>query len=67
MTNEAITATMQFLASTESDAVSSDISIACGQALRTTREQKLCCNLQQGILEAGFDVDPRQLLMAETE
>eukprot|EP00973_Karenia_brevis_P029878 4120017-Karenia_brevis.AAC.1 len=58
---------MQYLASTESDAVSPDISNASGQALRTTREQKICCNLQQGMVEAGLNVYPRQLLMAETE
>eukprot|EP00973_Karenia_brevis_P024968 3441518-Karenia_brevis.AAC.1 len=40
-TNEALTATMQYLASTRSDGVSSDIRNACGQALKTTREQKL--------------------------
>eukprot|EP00973_Karenia_brevis_P079326 11007896-Karenia_brevis.AAC.1 len=58
---------MHFLASTESDAVSSDISNAFGQALKMTRENKLCCHLPQGMIEAGFDVDPRQLRMAETE
>eukprot|EP00973_Karenia_brevis_P048001 6661300-Karenia_brevis.AAC.1 len=27
----------------------------------------LCCKLPQGMFDAGFDVDPRQLLTTETE
>eukprot|EP00973_Karenia_brevis_P079271 10999430-Karenia_brevis.AAC.1 len=58
---------MQYLASTRSDGVSSDISNAFGQALKTTQGQQLCCNLPPGMIEAGFNVDSRQVPMAETE
>eukprot|EP00973_Karenia_brevis_P074285 10320986-Karenia_brevis.AAC.1 len=43
------------------------MSNAFGQTLRTIREKKLCCNLPPDMIEAGLDVDSRQLVMAETE
>ena len=41
-TNEAFTATTQFLASTRADAISSDIKNAFGQSMRTNRQNKVC-------------------------
>eukprot|EP00973_Karenia_brevis_P078653 10916933-Karenia_brevis.AAC.1 len=39
-TNEVFTTTMQYLATSQSDAISSDIRNAFGQSLKTNREQK---------------------------
>eukprot|EP00973_Karenia_brevis_P041658 5764766-Karenia_brevis.AAC.1 len=58
---------MQYLATTKSDAILSDISNAFGQDLKTNCERKLCVTVPQGMLEAGFNVDSSQLLIAETE
>ena len=66
-TNEAFTATMQFLASTQADAVSSDIKNAFGQSMRTNRQNKICAELPPNYEALGIAADPRQLLMAETE
>ena len=66
-TNEAFTSVMQVLASTKREAYSSDIKNACGQSRKTTRQQPLAAALPPGMVEAGFDVDPRQLLLCETE
>eukprot|EP00973_Karenia_brevis_P085433 11855390-Karenia_brevis.AAC.1 len=51
-TSEAFTTTMQYLATAKSDGISSDISNAFGQDLKTSREQKLCVALPQGMQEA---------------
>ena len=66
-TNEAFTATMQFLASTGADAISSDIKNAFGQSMRTNRQTKVSARLPPNFEALGFKVDPSQLLMAETE
>ena len=58
---------MQTMASCGFAAVSSDISNAFAQSRKTTRQQKVAATLPPGMKEAGFDVDPRQLLVAETE
>ena len=58
---------MQVLASCQYPAYSSDISNAFAQSLKTTREKKIAASLPPGMTEAGYDLDPRQLLVAETE
>ena len=35
--------------------------------MKTTRQQKVAASLPPGMVEAGYNVDPRQLLMCETE
>ena len=66
-TNEAFTATMQFLASTQADAVSSDIKNAFGQSVLTNRQQRICASLPPDFEALGIKADPRQLLLAQTE
>ena len=66
-TSEAFTCMLQVLASQRRAATSSDISNAFGQSAKTTRQQPLCASLPQNMLEAGFNLDPRQLLICETE
>ena len=58
---------MQTMASYEWDATSADLRQAFGQANKTTRQQKVAASLPPGMFEAGFKVDPRQLLICETE
>ena len=48
-TNEAFTTTMQFLASTGADAISSDIKNAFGQSMRTNRQNKVCAQVPPNI------------------
>ena len=66
-THEAFTTVMQVMASRKWSAWSSDIKNAFGQSRKTTRQQPIAASLPQGMKEAGYDLDPRQLLMAETE
>ena len=66
-TNEAFTSVMQIMASTRCSAWSSDIKNAFGQSRKTTRTQPIAASLPPGMLEAGFNLDPRQLLLCETE
>jgi len=66
-THEAFTTTLQGFASLKRAATSSDIRNAFGQSRKTTRQQRIAASLPPGLCDAGFDVDPRQLLMAETE
>ena len=66
-TNDTFTTTMQLLASITADGVGSDIPNPLSQSMGTNRGQKLCAELPSEIAEAGFDLDPKQLLMAETE
>ena len=66
-TDEGFTTCMQVMASCQWDATSSDLRQAFGQANKTTREQKVAASLPPGMLEAGFKIDPRQLLICETE
>ena len=58
---------MQILASLKRQAISSDIKNAFGQSMKTTRQQPIAASLPQGMAEAGYDLDPRQLLLCETE
>ena len=44
-TNEAFITTMQFLASTGADPISSDIKNAFGQSMRTNRQKEICAQL----------------------
>jgi len=66
-TNEAFTTVMQICASNRWAGWSSDLSNSFGQAMKTTRSQPLAASLPPGMIEAGFDLDPRQLLLCETE
>ena len=67
-TKEAFTTVLQSFASQQRYAWSSDIKNAFGQAAKTTRKQPIAASIPPGMLEAGFkDVDPRQLLLCETE
>ena len=58
-TQEAFTCTMQCMASMKYAATSSDIKNAFGQAMKTTRSTPIATSLPAGIIEAGFDLDPR--------
>eukprot|EP00973_Karenia_brevis_P055541 7722239-Karenia_brevis.AAC.1 len=65
-TNEAFTAIMQYLASTHFDTISN----AFGQALKTRREQKLCCRSPYETEVYGLISGPswlRQALVADLE
>ena len=66
-THEAFMTVMQIMASTQRAAWSSDIRNAFAQSRKTTRQQPIAASLPQGMIEAGFDLDPRQLLLCETE
>jgi len=66
-THEAFMTVMQSLASTRRSAWSSDIRNAFAQSRKTTRTQPIAASLPTGMAEAGFDLDPRQLLLCETE
>jgi hypothetical protein len=66
-THEAFMCVMQILASTKRSAWSSDIRNAFAQSRKTTRAQPLAASLPPGMAEAGYDLDPRQLLLCETE
>jgi len=66
-THEAFTTMLQVLASSRRAAWSSDIKNAFGQSMRTTRSQPLAASLPPGMTEAGIELDPRQLLLCETE
>ena len=58
---------MQIWASRKVEAWSSDIKNAFGQSMRTTRRQPLAASLPADMNAAGFNLDPRQLLLCETE
>ena len=58
---------MQIWASRKVEAWSSDIKNAFGQSMRTTRRQPLAASLPADMHAAGFNLDPRQLLLCETE
>ena len=66
-THEAFTTTLQAFASMKREAWSSDIKNAFGQSMKTTRRQPLAASLPSGMYEAGYDLDPRQVLLCETE
>ena len=66
-TNEAFTTVMQTMASNKWEGWSSDISNAFGQAMKTNRRQPLAASLPPGLAAAGFDCDPRCLLLCKTE
>ena len=66
-TNEGFTLVMQVMASLGFDAVSADIKNAFGQSMPTNRRQPLCASLPPGMIESGFALDPRQLILCNTE
>ena len=66
-TKEGFTLVMQTMASLGYDAVSADIKNAFGQSMPTNRSQQLCRSLPSGMIVSGFALDPRQLLMCNTE
>ena len=62
-TGEGFTLTMQAMASLGFDAISADIKNAFGQSMRTNRRQPICSSLPHGMIQSGFDLDPRQLIL----
>ena len=66
-TNEGFTLVMQTMASLGFEAVSADIKNAFGQSMPTNRQQPICSSLPNGMIESGFDLDPRQLILCNTE
>ena len=66
-TNEGFFLIMQAMASLGYEAVSVDIRNAFGQSVPTSRRQQICSSLPHGMIESGFDLDPRQLLLCNTE
>ena len=66
-TSEGFTSVLQILASMKWDGVSADLKNAFAQSMPTNRTQKICSSLPPNMIEAGFNVDPRQLLICETE